>query len=51
LDKFYSYFTDETAISLKNILEISEKYRRNDEINITGLKRKTVNDITLYEFS
>ena len=50
LDKFYSYFTDETAISLKNILEISEKYDKREK-TITGLEGKTVDNRTFYEFN
>ncbi|RAL56592.1 hypothetical protein BLD25_02935 [Candidatus Gracilibacteria bacterium GN02-872] len=45
LDSFYLYFTDETAISLKNILEISEKYAKR-ELEIDGLTEKEGN----YEF-
>ena len=45
LDSFYLYFTDETAISLKNILEISEKYAKR-ELKIDWLTEKEGN----YEF-
>lgn len=45
LDSFYLYFTDETAISLKNILEISEKYAKR-ELEIDWLTEKEGN----YEF-
>lgn len=45
LDSFYLYLTDETAISLKNILEISEKYGKR-ELKIDWLTEKEGN----YEF-
>lgn len=45
LDSFYLYLTDETAISLKNILEISEKYAKR-ELEIDWLTEKEGN----YEF-
>ena len=45
LDSFYLYLTDETAISLKNILEISEKYAKR-ELKIDWLTEKEGN----YEF-
>lgn len=50
LDKFYSYFSEELAKNLEEILEISEKYDKREK-TITGLEGKTVDNKTFYEFS
>lgn len=50
LDKFYSYFSEELAKNLEEILKISKKYEQREK-TITGLEGKTVDNITFYEFS
>ncbi|RKW25152.1 hypothetical protein D8B46_00175 [Candidatus Gracilibacteria bacterium] len=50
LDKFYSYFSEELAKNLEEILKISKKYEQREK-TITGLEGKTVDNIIFYEFS
>jgi hypothetical protein len=50
LDKFYSYFSEELAKNLEEILKISKKYEQREK-TITGLEGKTVDNITFYEFN
>jgi len=47
LDKFYSYFSEELAKNLEEILKISKKYEQREK-TITGLEGKTVDNIIFY---